>query len=204
MPSMSRAIVGAVLAGGLSRRMGRDKASLTVDGRPLADRAAAMLATLLPDTVVGVGAGGAAVPTSCPVIRDRFAGAGPLAGLESALHWAGGRPVFVLACDLPRLMAEHVEVILSAAEAGAQRSADARAWVAAYGGRRQPLCGLYTAACGPRAMAALRRQERAMHRFLDGLDTALVALDDLGPDPLLNLNTPADGALLTAPSDRRR
>lgn len=195
---MNEAIVGAVLAGGRSRRMGRDKARLDIDGTPLAGRAAATLAAFFSDTVVVVGAGGEAADLGYRVICDRIAGAGPLAGLDSALSWAAGRPVFVLACDLPRVDGTVVASVVAAAGEAAVVGARAGAWIVARGSRLQPLCGLYTAACGPLAVAALGRGERSMHRFLERIETRAVALDDIDPDPLLNLNSPADHAALTA------
>lgn len=201
---MDQAIVGAVLAGGRSGRMGRDKARLELGGEPLAARAAATLAGLFADTVVVLGAAGGAVDVGHPVIRDRVAGAGPLGGLDSALHWAAGRPVFVLACDLPRVDRAVVETILAAAAGAAATAVPARAWIAVRGRRRQPLCGLYSPACGPLAAASLARGERAVHRFLDGLEALPVSLDGVEPDPLLNLNTLADRAALAASGESRR
>lgn len=92
-----RAEVGVVLAGGASRRMGRDKALLTLGGLTLLDRQAAKLAALAHKVVVS-GDPSRYGSYGRPVVVDPPGAAGPLAGIVAAL--AGG-DALVLAVDLP-------------------------------------------------------------------------------------------------------
>ena len=85
--------VGAVLTGGASTRMGRDKAAIEVDGRAMADRVADALRAAGAAEVITVGGARGA-------IADDVAGEGPLAGIVTAVRWAGGRTVVVAPCDL--------------------------------------------------------------------------------------------------------
>lgn len=81
----STKILGAVLAGGQSRRFGSDKALAVLEGTTLLERAVAGLAALCGDVVV-IGRGEAPVMT----VPDRPApGLGPLGGIAGALHYAG-------------------------------------------------------------------------------------------------------------------
>lgn len=85
-------LAGVVLAGGNSARMGRDKASLTVDGVSLGERALAAL--------LGAGAEPAAIsgPRGIP---DLIPEKGPLGGILSSLHaFEGHDGVLFLPCDL--------------------------------------------------------------------------------------------------------
>ncbi|PHR63016.1 MAG: molybdenum cofactor guanylyltransferase [Robiginitomaculum sp.] len=87
--------IGLVLAGGQSRRMGRDKAALMIGGMSLLDRAKALLAEAGCNPILVSGAGG---------LVDRFANAGPLAGLDAALHTlSDGQWVLVIPVDMPNL-----------------------------------------------------------------------------------------------------
>lgn len=93
--------LGAVLlTGGSSRRMGRDKATIVVDGATLAARLARMLADVA-SLAVEVGPG----HTSLSCVREEPPGAGPLPAVAAgrrALVAAGlDAPALVVACDLP-------------------------------------------------------------------------------------------------------
>ena len=85
--------VGAVLTGGASTRMGRDKAGIRMHGATMADRVAQALRAAGAAAVVRVG--GAAGD-----IADDHPGEGPLGAILTAARWAGGRPVVVAPCDL--------------------------------------------------------------------------------------------------------
>jgi molybdopterin-guanine dinucleotide biosynthesis protein A len=82
MPSVL--ILGAVLAGGQSRRFGSDKAAALLGGRPLIDHAAAALSVWCDAVVITGREEGPA-----PCLPDwPEPGMGPLAGLAAALRYA--------------------------------------------------------------------------------------------------------------------
>lgn len=93
---------GAVLCGGASRRMGRDKALLLLDGRPLAARVADELQAAGAGRVEAVGGDADALRRAGLSHRpDRWPGEGPLGGIVTALEAPGGADVVVVAsCDL--------------------------------------------------------------------------------------------------------
>ncbi len=89
--------VGLLLAGGRSRRMGRDKAQLVLGGMSMLDRAAAILHEAGCAEVLISGPGG---------LADRFAHGGPLAGLDAAVHGCSdGTVLLVVPVDMPKLEA---------------------------------------------------------------------------------------------------
>jgi molybdenum cofactor guanylyltransferase len=110
------ALVGIVLAGGASRRMGRPKATLEVDGVPLVARVIAALRAAGIDDVVVVGgdptelerAGVAPHPDDHP-------GQGPVGGILTALDAFDG-DLLVAACDLPDLDADAVRSVVASGE----------------------------------------------------------------------------------------
>ncbi|QYG92869.1 NTP transferase domain-containing protein [Iamia sp. SCSIO 61187] len=103
---MTTGLVGAVLCGGSSRRMGRDKALVEVDGVPLAARVAAALGAAGCRRVLAVGGDASALGAlGLEPVADRWPGEGPLGGLATAMaatvDRAGEGAVLVLApCDL--------------------------------------------------------------------------------------------------------
>jgi molybdenum cofactor guanylyltransferase len=94
---------GYVLCGGASRRMGRDKALVEVDGAAMARRIACALAAAGAGRVVAVGGdAGALTSLGLPVVADRWPGEGPLGGLVTALEdpERSAAVAVVLSCDL--------------------------------------------------------------------------------------------------------
>ena len=94
-------VAGILLAGGRSRRMGRDKASLAWHGSTLARRAAGLLARCSEPPVVVVCAPGQELPPLpewVEVVRDPEPGLGPLAGLAAGLRVAAPRASVAAVC----------------------------------------------------------------------------------------------------------
>ncbi|MEI9849843.1 MAG: molybdenum cofactor guanylyltransferase [Sphingomonas sp.] len=93
-------LLGAVLAGGQSRRFGSDKALALLDGRSLIEHAIAALAAQVDAVIVCGREWGDWVP-------DRpEPGLGPLGGINAALHAAAARgfdAVLTVPCDVPGL-----------------------------------------------------------------------------------------------------
>ena len=137
---MPETVVGVILAGGRSTRMGRDKALASLDGRPLVAWVASALADAGLDAVL---AGPPRQGVDIPAIPDA-PGGGPVAGLVGAFQAHPGASLFVVGVDQPLLRAGTVRAI--AALAG-----DVVAPL--HAGIPQVTCALYR----PRAEAVARR-----------------------------------------------
>jgi molybdopterin-guanine dinucleotide biosynthesis protein A len=126
--------VGAILCGGRSRRMGRDKALVVVDGEPMVRRVARALHQAGATRVHTVGGDRDALRAATEGVSDRAGGAvaaladgwpgeGPLGGIVTALEAATADLVLVVACDLvapsPGTMAATVAALAGAPEADA-------------------------------------------------------------------------------------
>lgn len=154
MDGSTGSAVGIVLAGGQSRRMGCDKAMLLLQGETLVARAARTLRTVVLEVAVA-DAGRGYLP-DLPSVLDG-PGAGPAAGILGAAQAYPERPLLVLGCDLPRVTAQLLALLLS------ERSADLV--LPESGSGAEPLCALY----GPRALAELRRRVDRGHYALHAL-----------------------------------
>ncbi len=183
---------GFIIAGGRSRRMGRDKAFIELDGVTFLERARAALAGVC-ETVSLVLNGEQEFDTQLPVVRDAFAGRGALGGLHTALANCSAKIAIILAVDLPLVTPESVENLLAAAEATPKflavvpRDGD---------GRPQPLFAAYRARfCAGPLEELMNRDPRASVRdFLDAINPKYVDQSKLSDDPdlLLNVNTADD------------
>ncbi len=191
-------VTGAVLAGGASRRMGRDKRWVHVDGRPLLVRAVDALRELC-DEVVVVGSLGAQRDerlTGIGVVADRRPGHGPLGGIETALHHASSDVVVVVAVDHPWLSPAVLRTLLDALEA------DPAADVALLD-PGQPLVSAWRTAALAKVTGMLDAGERRATRLGEHLTVALADWRSLDPDgrTTLDVDTPED---LARPAVTRR
>jgi molybdopterin-guanine dinucleotide biosynthesis protein A len=129
-------VVGAILAGGKSTRMGTEKALLPLRGRPLIQHVAETLSALFREVVVIGGSNDAFRFLKLEVVQDVFRGCGPLGGIQAALNRTKPLPVFVLSCDTPFIPVGLINYILNFSPAAPTK-------IATFEGVLQPLCGLY-------------------------------------------------------------
>jgi molybdopterin-guanine dinucleotide biosynthesis protein A len=182
-----------VLAGGESRRMGRDKLLLEVGGAPLLRRVRnALSARCAEIIVVGSGEDSARLGELRRVSDERPERQGPLAGMEAGLAAAKNRLVFVAAGDMPFLSADLVGYLLERLE-----RLSASAVVPRYRGETHPLCAAYDREVLPHLRSALDGGVRSAREFLAVLDVVEYVEGELrrlgNPDLLLmNVNTPED------------
>ncbi len=141
-----RPLLGGLLVGGASRRMGRPKQLLELGGRTLAETAAGALAPHVERVVL---LGGGTVPAAlerCQRLPDPPGLAGPLAGILAALRWAPRAAWAIAACDLPAVGPEAVAWLVG------QRRPGRRAVLPRLpAGRVEPLLAVYE----PHAAAVL-------------------------------------------------
>ena len=189
-----------MLAGGRSRRMGRDKLPLTVGGVPILRRVHEALAEACDEVVAVVSGEGSpeSLPEGVRVARDLRtgdggSGAGPLAGLEAAMHHARYPQVFVAAGDMPFVSPELVSEMLRRLYLG-----DAYAVVPRINRRWEPLCAAYAHKTLREVGTALDEGVRAMRDLVERLpEVEEVTEEELRRfgEPgllLMNVNSPED------------
>ncbi|HXU92118.1 MAG TPA: molybdenum cofactor guanylyltransferase [Gallionella sp.] len=180
-----------ILAGGESLRMGRDKAELPLSGKPLLQTVVDTVQPLFAHTLVSVREPRAGI--ALPQVRDAQAGAGPLAGLVSALERIATPWAFVVACDMPFIAPAVIERL--AALRGTHQAV-----VPLAEGHAQPLLAFYATSGLPLLRDRLAGGDRSLIGALKMLDVCYVEADKLRPsDPQLrsfiDLDTPQDAAL---------
>ena len=181
-----------ILAGGESRRMGQDKASLVLDGRTLLQSVAATLQPLFAEVIVSVRQPRADI--DLPQVCDAPGQFGPLAGLAAGLERTSNPWGFAVACDMPFITAPLIEYL-------AEQRADCQAVVPVVGGHPQPLAAFYAAGCLDVVRGLLSSSgKHSLRSLLDGLRVRYVnEAEMLAADPQLrsffDLDTPQDVAL---------
>ncbi len=182
-----------LLAGGLSRRMGRDKALLPLpDGRLLWQRQLDVLRALEPAELFFSGPAREGFPPDVPLLPDATPGLGPLSGIAAALAAMRSPLLVVLAVDLPRMTTGFLRGLLAI-------SREDSGVVPMHGtsGFYEPLAAVYPSSARALATARLAGENRSLQAFVRAAVSAgrlqQWSLDrpaDL--QCLTNWNTPAD------------
>jgi len=170
--------------------MGFNKALIDVDGRPIISILIDQVRQLTNRVVISSNDDSSYRFLHFPVVPDRFAGCGPLAGLHAAMRSNDCSLYIVLACDLPNLQARLLRSLISLAEgfdAAIPRTND---------GIAHPLCAVYRRTCLPVIEKAL---ERGSNKFIETFLDDSLSVRWIGPDEgvygaadLANINTPED------------
>lgn len=148
-----------ILAGGLSTRMGRDKAWVQFGGKPLIQRALEVTQGLGIREVFISGRNAHDFESlDCHVLIDLEPGLGPLSGIERALWRATSPLVLVMPVDLPRMTVECLERVLAACDR-------LTGVVAKTNGELQPLVGVYPKRCHAFAIFNIVHGNYAVHQF---------------------------------------
>ncbi|GHC00300.1 molybdenum cofactor guanylyltransferase [Cerasicoccus arenae] len=184
-------LIAVVLAGGQSRRMGQDKASLRWGGQSLWRCQAELLRGLGLDVAISV-----RVDQKLPdfitgeflLIRDQIADVGPLSGFLSAWRQFPDHALLIVACDLPMLDVATLQSLLDQRDDGYW----ATAYTSANDGLPEPLCAIYEPAAQKEFEASLAANRRCPRKVLieGGDDVRLLKL--LNPIALENANTPEE------------
>lgn len=181
----------AIIAGGMSRRMGVDKAFLKIDGVSIVERIlinteacrqrATLIITNMPDAYKHLG---------YPIFSDALPNMGALGGIYTSLLHSSTPYVFVTACDMPFVSADLWTYMLKQAEGY-------DIVVPRVGGYPQGLQAIYHRNCLPTIGEQLESGKLKVigfytyHRvrYLDEEDYAPYNHDGLA---LMNVNTPEE------------
>ena len=112
-------ISAVLLAGGESRRMGKDKATLFFRGKPLWQIQLDLLRKLEPaETLVSARTDPAWRPADVQFVPDVFPSRGPLSGLVASLDRISTGHLLVLAIDMPWMTEKYLKFLCAEVEPG--------------------------------------------------------------------------------------
>ncbi|MEQ8823096.1 MAG: molybdenum cofactor guanylyltransferase MobA [Filomicrobium sp.] len=206
MSSHKEKITGVLLAGGQSRRMGGgDKGLLELAGRPMLARVLDRFAPQVGKVVLNANGDPARFARfGLPVIADTVSGnVGPLAGVLAGMRWAaketpGATHIATTSTDAPLVPGDLVSQLQQAIE-----NSDKRIGLAASGGHKHPVIGLWPVELADDLEAALNEGVRKVLHWTDRHGTLALEFPfaDIGGqqiDPFFNANTPEELAEVEA------
>lgn len=184
-------IAGVVLAGGLSQRMGRDKALIPFKGRPLISYPLDLLERFFREVIVIANDEENYAHLGFPVFRDRFETRGAMVGIHAGLLAVDKPAVFIAACDMPFISPALIELLVSSSAPGTQ------AVVPVSPKGREPLLAVYSRDCLEIMIRLITSGDFRIASLLREVTTLFIPPEKvLEADPLLrsfvNLNNPED------------
>jgi molybdopterin-guanine dinucleotide biosynthesis protein A len=185
----------AILAGGQSKRMGQDKAFLSVGGRRVIERVLARVQGLTDDLFISANNPDKYAEFGLRVVADVYPDKAALGGLYSAIHAARHSRVLIVACDMPFLnpaLLQHLIRLASTADV-----------VAPLINPPQPetMHAVYAKTCLPAIKTRLLANRLRVIGFFDDVAVRyLLQAEVKSFDPhfhsFLNMNTPQEWATM--------
>lgn len=172
LPHAPCPLTGILLAGGKSSRMGREKGMVVYKGKPLIQYGIELLSAYT-DRILISSANPVYKKFGLEMVPDEIVGQGPAAGIAAALKHSRTPWNLVLACDLPFLEPELIDVLLAAA-------GNNQAVIPVHQGVSEPLAGLWHRDLAENLQLAVAAGNLALHRILQACNVHY-----LGTGPLL-------------------
>lgn len=188
---MSREIIGVILAGGRSRRMGKDKAFLEMGGVSFVERIVKTLSPkFLTIAIVSKELQKFQSLRGVYLVQDLFQEQHTLGGITSALSHFRGKDCFIFACDLPFLNPDLIQLMI-------QRRNGYDVLIPRSRHGLESLHAIYTGKCLAAMKSAVHQGEWGLERFIRKMRFGIVEPETLhrfDPEELsfLNVNTPAE------------
>lgn len=193
---------GIILAGGAGRRIGRNKAFLELDGRPLIEIVIERLTQVCAEVLIVASDGHPYAGLSLSLVEDRFRGVGVLGGLHAGLEAAAYPLVLAVGCDMPFLNPDLLRAFLG--------------WIEGFdvallrqGEHVEPLHAAYRRTCLPAIEAVIRAGERRIISFFPHVRVRYVTPEeavafDHDLRSFRNVNTPEEWEAVQAEWRRAR
>jgi len=182
---------GIILAGGSGSRMnGADKSQLVVNNRPMLDRNIEKLRKWFSQVLIVTNRQRCYDYPDVKQIIDERAGCGPLMGLYSGLRASGHKLNFVMACDMPHVSQDMVQLLMD-------NTKDADVVVPMINGYYEPLLAIYNKSVIPAIEESIENELFKVVDFYDKVRVGRVKENEITAiDPellsFMNINTTHD------------
>jgi molybdopterin-guanine dinucleotide biosynthesis protein A len=179
-----------LLAGGESRRMGRDKATLSYRGKPLWQIQLELLRQLTPQEIfISARSDPDWRPADIQFVADDPPSRGPLSGLAASLDRISTSHLLALAIDMPWMSGKYLEFLCAQIEPG-------RGVVPKIGDRAEPLAAIYPRGAALHISSALTGSDCSLQSLIRHLVTAgklqEISVEEREKKLFLNLNSSSE------------
>ena len=190
---MTKRLTGLVLAGGKSSRLGRDKTQERFSGMRMLERTCHLLRDVCGQVWVS-GRDPSDHGLDFPWIPDEVAGTGPMGGILTCLEQLG-TPLLVLACDMPLMDLETLDLLAEAHAIGPE-STVMTTFRQEETGFIESLAAIYEPSAAPLLRQAVRGGQYKLSRAIPEVLRHHIPYSQDQAQAFFNINYPADLALL--------
>ena len=166
-----------ILAGGKSSRMGRDKAMLSINGRPLIEHIIETLRPVVGEIIISASEISAYSFSDVRVVADEIPDQGPFHGIVQAMRSARFPLCFIISCDIPEVPVRLVRRMIALAH-------NADGAVPVCGGYAEPMCAVYSKKILPLMKLSLAEGNRRLQNIYKDCALKYVPIDA----PIENIN----------------
>lgn len=184
---LSGTLFGLLLAGGYSRRMGRPKATIVLDGVPMYQRGLDILEGVCKRVFISCRVDSSPDLLAKEHIEDRYGSNGPVSGILSALEKHKDVSWLVIPVDMPWLTSTFLNEVLIKNRGISEHATVVRDL---NGNVVQPLVAIYEPSCISMMQGAFKRGNYSLREILKEMNVHYVDVDD--PRILTNRNYPED------------
>ena len=181
-------VTGVILAGGLSRRFGSDKALSRFEGERLIQRLCKTVGTVADRLMLVTNSPEDYAFLDLESRRDVVPRCGPIGGIYTALRTANTRLCLCVACDMPFIRPEFLAYLVD-------QSPGYDVVVPMYDGREEPLCAVYRDTCIPSIEDRIGARRYKITGFFEAVRVRRLAPEDAGfhdADMFFNINSQKD------------
>lgn len=183
-------ITGIVLAGGRASRMGRDKAFLVFDDKPLIEIMIDKLSSFFNDLIIVANNPLLYKKYNIRIEPDILKERGPLGGIYTGLVKSSNMYNFICPCDMPFINEDLIKYMLGVIDVY-------DVVVCEYKGKLEPLCAIYSKNCIKPIEKQLSKDNLKVTDFFKDVKVKIITENevvrlDLNGSSFANMNTPED------------
>ncbi|PWJ44332.1 molybdenum cofactor guanylyltransferase [Sediminitomix flava] len=179
-------VLGVILAGGKSSRMGQDKGLLELGGKSFVELISEKLDEIGADEIVISTSHLAYTKFSFSLVPDLISDIGPIGGLYAVMKSKQADYYFFISCDSPMISVSILEKLLE------QTKENGSATVCKIGDQLYPLVGCYHRSVFELIEKQIENKRYSLMKMLDVIRAKTLDLDANTSSTLLNCNTPED------------
>ena len=172
-----------ILAGGQSRRLGRNKALVEVKGQTIIEKVVSAVPAKKENVKIVTSSFQTFRFLKLEMISDIHPGLGPIGGVHAGLVDSAFDFNFFLACDLPLISTEVIQLVL-----------DSHSGQDVFGVRTkkglEPLCALYSKNCISTIDNQMKIKDYSLHSLLETIPSEFIEMEN--SNLLFNMNTKQD------------
>jgi molybdopterin-guanine dinucleotide biosynthesis protein A len=183
----SSELTGIILAGGKSRRLGMNKATIELKGKKLIEYPIHLLEQYCHQIIIS---SNQPLPLPYPIVSDVMKEQGPMVGIYSCLLRSKTPYNIVLSCDMPLLKKEMIALLINRIERN-------KIIVPVHDDNlMEPLCAIYPTHTARPMFESILQKQLTLHEFILAQPHAILTINNKlkfwSEDLFFNINTPEE------------